>query len=185
MSREENNGKDHMVPSKDPADAVLTLRMYYVRIHDKSERLGITMKFDNDIVCSFERVHQIQHANNFNPFIYTLDLNVRMKEEGMYLEYDKNQKKIDEYKLTMLCPGGLLGSSTLEEEGNVRHSLKGCFNTQHWFHFGIRFSPKFRCSPPGKVLQIISNTNKKINFFRRRHECFHRFLSIHLLYSAE
>lgn len=151
---------------------VVPLRMYYVRMHDASHELTLTMKFSDYYTLSFEET-RLYDADSFSPFIYTNDLQLRKSAEKLYLQEETGQRLIDEYLLEVTCPGAIFGQQKVEERRNEGRSLIDHFNVLHYFHFGVRFNSRWRYTVPGRVLQRIINENQQFDYFRNRNNRCH------------
>ena len=166
MSKKTNKRRNQTALVEALSDQVVRLRVYYVRIHDESNRLTLTMKFNNYYYVRLDESRRICHTNSLNPFIYTFDLDVRMHKGKLYLHCEDGWKELDEYRLEISYPGTVYGQFKFEEIGNQRHSLKEYYDMQHCFLFGIRFGPRFHITLPGKMNRRASDENEQRNFFR-------------------
>lgn len=161
MSRRKKpqNSKSAPVERTLLADEVVPLRVYYVRMHEESHELTLMMNFGDGNPLPFDEVQRLYHTSSFSPFIYTIDLDVRMGKEKLYLQYKNGQKAIGEYRLEMICPGTIYGQQKVEEKRTEGYLLHDYFNVQRCFHFGVRFNSKWKSTVPGRILQRISNEN--------------------------
>ena len=140
-----------MIPVTDFNEPVVQLRVYYIRIHDENTKLTLTMKFSNNYLLPFDELQRIYHAISPSPFIYALNLSVRMTKGKLYLDCENGWKELGEYRLEMSDPGSIYGQHKLEEIASQGRSLKEYYNVQHCFLFGIRFSSRFKFPVPGKM----------------------------------
>lgn len=150
MPRRRNNRNNQTARAEAHTDEVMSLCVYYVRIHDESDKLKLSMKFGDDYSILFDESQRIYHSNSRSPFIYKVELHVRMNKEKVYLACENGWKELGEYRLKMLYPGTIYGQQKLEV-GSEGHSLKDYFHAQHCFHFGIRFGSRFQFMLPGRM----------------------------------
>lgn len=156
MSNGENNRDNETVPIEDPIDQDVQLRLYYVRMQNERNKLTINMKFDDGIL-PFTEGKRMYDKNPSVPFIYLLDLSVRMNKGRLYLQYQNGEKALKQYRLELSYLGALYVQQKFEEIQDEGHSLKDYFAQQHGFHFGIRFPSKSTSQASGK-------THRRIGF---------------------
>jgi hypothetical protein len=80
MSSEKDNFYDvvRLVERNSSMNVGYRLRLYYVRIHDVNDELKIKIDFSNGIKFTFKKGKQLDDRISFSPFIYILDLVLKM-----------------------------------------------------------------------------------------------------------
>ena len=173
MPKNRNYHNNQMTPVTDCDGPVVQLRVYYMRIHDENTKLTLTMKFSNGYLLPFDEVERTYHDTSPSPFIYALNLNIRIGKGKVYLKGQQGWRLLDEYRLEMSYPGSIYGQHKLEEIASQGRSLKEYYNVQHCFLFGIRFGSRFKFPVPGKMRRsAIAIKMNIVIFCRNRNKHF-------------
>lgn len=156
MSQQKRDGNIPEIPierNRFP-DRSLSVRVYYLRIHDLNDNLTMRMKFDDGITFQFVQ-GRMNSINTFGPFIYAVDLNLLMNMDKLYVQDDSSLKLVHAFMLQMLYPVPVWGHCVHEEKDNGVHTLKDCFDKRYCFLFNIRFSSRFKLTARGRTLSSI------------------------------
>jgi hypothetical protein len=164
--KDNHHSKDRLLKTDSSANECHQLRVYYVRIHDTSDELKLTMDFGNKIHLTFEEGKQLDRIIGISPFIYTLDLILKTdNRKNIYVKYKDRDENVDGYCLKLSHTISKIKTATHDEKGSMIHCL---------FLFNIHFNTWFKLHVPGKktksVKKLIDNF---FLFFRFEHKCFH------------
>ena len=131
------------------------------------------MKFSNGYLLPFDEVERTYHDTSPSPFIYALNLNIRIGKGKVYLDCENGWKELSEYRLELSYPSSIYGQHKLEEIASQGRSLKEYYNVQHGFLFGIRFGSRFKFPVPGKMRRgAIAIKMNIVIFCRNRNKHF-------------
>jgi hypothetical protein len=158
--KDKHNGNDILFESNSSMNKSYQLRLYYVRIHDAKDKLEVQADFGNKIKFLFDKGRQLDQRNSCSPFIYILDLLLKMDNTGqLNVWHEGHWKQIGLYYLEVSRAFVKVGTITYNEKEIQEHTLSDCFENKYHFLFDIQFSPKFNTHLPGKNLRKMTNKN--------------------------
>jgi hypothetical protein len=120
--KDNHHSKDRLPETDSSANECHQLRVYYVRIHDTSDELKLTMDFGNKIHLAFEEGKQllVNHIIGISPFIYILDLVLQMDNNKIiYVKYKDQYENVDGYCLKLSHTISKLKTAVHDEKGIV------------------------------------------------------------------
>ena len=155
VPEEENNSgnsNQDVSPAKNPSLFGLRhLRVFYVRIHHKTDQLRPRMKFNEEKKLPFDEEEALVPTEGLGPFIYRLRLTLQMSNEQLFVLHNNHEKSGCKYNLEMHNAKSWTSAWSHDEKGDRKHSLEGYFDKGYCFMFGVRFSSKFKSHVPGRI----------------------------------